>query len=475
MRGTLVFNSVLIGLCLRAFLAEAATNIAVDVSYGAVSVAIANSADGDTVVLPAGSMAWASTLNLTNAITLLGAGTNLTTISGNGGTLLNVLLPADKPVRISGISFNNVRGSTQPTLVLNSKLTAFRVDHCRFNFGKRAVNPQGWVYGVVDHCTFVDCDIGVGVTGDDDFAWDRPVQPGSTNCVCIEDNLFIIDDNVPQLPNEQVYHQEATRTIVRYNVFDGSGYTAGDPSFIDAHGNNNYYTGNLNTDFRGTVVMECYSNVFHAHHTFQFVYLRGGTFFVYGNGLVCDQDTPPAFVLTEEEGWQTLVFNPLRTTWPAQDQITNSYFWANSLNGSALSDVALANTNDTVFIQQGRDYWMHPPNATNVYYPYKPLVYPHPLVLAPKTAPTPQGAIPYATANPQSGAAPLTVSFSSAGSFAKRGTALTYLWSFGDGSTATTPNGSHTYLTPGTYSARLTISDGMVTTNSTMRIVVGSP
>jgi hypothetical protein len=475
MRSISIFSSVLIALCLSALPTDAATNIAVDVSYAAVSAAIAKSADGDTVVLPAGSTVWNSTFNLTNSITLVGAGTNLTMISGNGGTILSVLLSADKPVRISGISFNNVRGSTVPTLVLHSKLTAFRVDHCRFNFGKRAINPQGWCYGVVDHCTFIDCDIGVGVTGDDDFAWGRPVEPGSTNCVCIEDNVFIIDNDVPQLPNEQVYHQEGTRTIVRYNVFDGSSYTAGDPSFIDAHGNNNYYSGNLNTDFRGTVLMECYSNVFHAHQTFQFVYLRGGTFFVYGNGLVCDLGTPSAFVLTEEEGWQALVFNPLRTTWPAQDQITNSYFWANTLNGSLLSDVALANTNDVIFIKQGRDYWMHQPNSTNVYANYAPLVYPHPLVNVQNRLAIPRGVVPFASASLQSGVAPLKVSFSSAGSYARAGTALTYFWTFGDGGFSSEANPVYTYPSNGTYSAQLFVSDGLTNGSAKLRVKVPSP
>jgi PKD repeat protein len=40
------------------------------------------------------------------------------------------------------------------------------------------------------------------------------------------------------------------------------------------------------------------------------------------------------------------------------------------------------------------------------------------------------------------------------------GDALTYAWGFGDGGTSTQQNPSHTYAAPGTYSAKVTVSDG---------------
>jgi cytochrome c len=54
------------------------------------------------------------------------------------------------------------------------------------------------------------------------------------------------------------------------------------------------------------------------------------------------------------------------------------------------------------------------------------------------------------------GPAPLTVNFSSAGSADPGGSALTYLWNFGDGTTSTSPNPSHTY-NAGNYTAVLTV------------------
>jgi PKD repeat protein/glucose/arabinose dehydrogenase len=64
------------------------------------------------------------------------------------------------------------------------------------------------------------------------------------------------------------------------------------------------------------------------------------------------------------------------------------------------------------------------------------------------------------TADKDSGPAPLTVAFSSAGSSGPDGTAITYAWDFdGNGSVdSTAANPSHTYSTPGRYTARLTVT-----------------
>ncbi|WP_153032368.1 ThuA domain-containing protein [Amycolatopsis sp. YIM 10] len=66
--------------------------------------------------------------------------------------------------------------------------------------------------------------------------------------------------------------------------------------------------------------------------------------------------------------------------------------------------------------------------------------------------------IAHATATPSSGASPLTVSFSSAGSADPSGGALTYQWTFGDGGTSTAANPSHTYTTRGQFNAQLTVT-----------------
>ncbi len=71
-----------------------------------------------------------------------------------------------------------------------------------------------------------------------------------------------------------------------------------------------------------------------------------------------------------------------------------------------------------------------------------------------------------ASATPLSGAAPLPVAFSSAGSSDPEGAALTYSWTFGDGTTSTAANPAHTYQNTGVYLAQLSVSDGVNTTSS---------
>jgi glucose/arabinose dehydrogenase/PKD repeat protein/type 1 glutamine amidotransferase len=63
------------------------------------------------------------------------------------------------------------------------------------------------------------------------------------------------------------------------------------------------------------------------------------------------------------------------------------------------------------------------------------------------------------SASPESGAAPLTVKFSGAGSTSPDGAPITYAWDFdGDGTTdSTEAEPTHTYTTKGQFSARLTV------------------
>jgi multidrug efflux pump subunit AcrA (membrane-fusion protein) len=58
-----------------------------------------------------------------------------------------------------------------------------------------------------------------------------------------------------------------------------------------------------------------------------------------------------------------------------------------------------------------------------------------------------------------SGAAPLAVSFSSAGSMDPDGTGIFTQWDFGDGSSSTLADPTHTYGTAGSFAATLTVTD----------------
>ncbi|MEZ0355710.1 PQQ-dependent sugar dehydrogenase [Mycobacterium sp. SA01] len=82
------------------------------------------------------------------------------------------------------------------------------------------------------------------------------------------------------------------------------------------------------------------------------------------------------------------------------------------------------------------------------------------------------------TATPPYGYSPLTVGFSSSGSFDPDGTPLTYSWDFGDPNSSTDvstdANPTWNYTANGSYTVTLTVSDGEKTNQVTQKIVVGS-
>jgi glucose/arabinose dehydrogenase/PKD repeat protein len=80
-----------------------------------------------------------------------------------------------------------------------------------------------------------------------------------------------------------------------------------------------------------------------------------------------------------------------------------------------------------------------------------------------------------AAANRTSGRAPLSVTFSSAGSSDPEGGALKYAWDFGDGTTSTEANPTKTYTVDGTYNVTLTVTDpDNLTGGANVAITVGN-
>ena len=78
-------------------------------------------------------------------------------------------------------------------------------------------------------------------------------------------------------------------------------------------------------------------------------------------------------------------------------------------------------------------------------------------------------------ADPRSGTAPLRVRFSSQASDPD-GDALIYVWSFGDGGQAGGAAATHTYASPGTYNATLTVRDARgATGTATIAVTVTAP
>src|SRR6266480_24835 len=156
---------------------DAAVIKALSVSFTDVSTAIALAQEGDTVVVPAGSASWTSTLTVTKGITLQGANVNaadnftviLDNVSRGGtgqGAAIKILLNSTQSFRLTGITFR--KGSITSPETGNGVVSAgtadgiktpcqsFRIDHCHFDqlYAQNYLGIGGWIYGVVDHCIF---------------------------------------------------------------------------------------------------------------------------------------------------------------------------------------------------------------------------------------------------------------------------------------------------------------------------------
>ena len=194
-------------------------------SFADVSTAINSAKDGDTVVIPAGTAVWTSTLNITKGITLIGqtttdpvAGTaadktiiqdNVT--RGSAGTpVIKVQSVLGQSYRISGITFQpysaTLKNNANGQVYLGGNSQAVRIDHCNFlptSVQSVIIGVWGAIYGVADHNVFKclhsqvfqinmpnwpNPDGSAGSNGDG--SWAAPTNLGSEKFFFIEDNYI---------------------------------------------------------------------------------------------------------------------------------------------------------------------------------------------------------------------------------------------------------------------------------------------
>ncbi len=403
-----------LSLCLLTSTASwAATRMSASAALADVTVAVNAAADGDTVSIPAGSVTWSGTLTVTKGITIQGAGIGATNITAGAAiTLIQFNPGSDKAFRLTGVTLNggtytvDINGSTNGSYVLDK----FRIDHNSFNTNTTSIHAGGWLEGLIDHNQFLNANRGILVQGDNNYAWARTIAAGTSHALFIEDNTWTITNAGGAGLNECVYHQEGGRTVIRYNTFDASTYTADNAYFLDSHG---HFIG---MSARGQPILEIYNNTFNAYRIAGFMNIRGGSLLVHDNDFTVATGSPTAVHLTEEESWYSGILGSLRTQWPAEDQVNNTFIWNNTLHGFS-TIVTSWHPEDAPFIQKDRDYFLHAPEGAggpdsvgyeyytgtmqggaqtppttgdagsmafsatgaNKYYPYTPYAYPHPL------------------------------------------------------------------------------------------------
>jgi len=201
---------------------EAATINAATCSQSDVQTALKSSHQGDTVVIPAGTCTWASTLSYTapGSITIIGAGDQSVTgggdrtviidhvdhSSGDPATWSIITGAAATMVRLSGITIKQDSGSNSTfngILRLYGNSQNVRIDHMHFIVSARgaAAVMDGWMYGVLDHnlldlgSNTVNNGIRVGHVNWNnqqfgDGSWADDTSFGSNRFIFFEDNIF---------------------------------------------------------------------------------------------------------------------------------------------------------------------------------------------------------------------------------------------------------------------------------------------
>jgi hypothetical protein len=280
-------SSVLAALLCAASSAAQGTIInTASASFVDVTTAIASAANGDTVSMPAGTATWSSTLTVTKAITLAGAGIGQTIIKdnvprGRSSSVIKWVLQANRPSRMTGIEFQNAASSESfngAILVVGSESDSrtIRIDHCAFtNLFATAIQIEG-ALGVADHNTFSFVLTGIGIEvkhngwggqnyGDGSWA-DLPYF-GSSKFFFFEDNTFTNTTQVQTGGNIDSFG--GGRYVARHNTFNNA--------LANTHGTE---SGGRQRSVRA---IEIYNNTFHFTFPATGGQVRGGTALIHDN------------------------------------------------------------------------------------------------------------------------------------------------------------------------------------------------
>jgi hypothetical protein len=388
-----IFYTLLVG-SFYLFNAKAATNAAASLSAADIQAAVNLCAKGDTALLPTGTGTLAGTVTVTNGITVRGAGTNLTRLDGNGTTMFVLSLPTNMPVRFTGMLLNQVYNSAY-AIEADGPCWALRVDHNIILGGSVGLFVSPAVYGVVDHNSFASNNIAIKSTalGDGGASlWTNAIEmASSTNALFIEDNNIFNDKS----NQERIYAQPATRWIVRFNPLIQSKVVGGSLIMPEEYG-----TGGA----RGPVQTIVYSNTLEiGASSLAGIYWRGGMMTVFSNNFI------GANAAAGEYSGTCILYHNLGgfTGWPYPDGPSNSFIFANTINGTTPVTLSWWDAGNKVCCPSNFAFFGQPPSGsnggdgTNNVGAYAGamsalLAYPHPLVTAQ------DGAAPASTNNGKS-------------------------------------------------------------------------
>jgi hypothetical protein len=382
LRVLLNLGAAMVAVCWSGIPAQAASITAASTAQKHVAAAIASARDGDTVKIPAGDSTWTSALTITKAINVIGAGIKSTFLRRNG-PILQFSPSVNKPMRISGIYFDLGpfgAGGNRHGILFDGVCTSLRVDHCTFLHGSRSIYYRGKVYGVTDHCTFIGSYIAVTISqqlegpptagaGD----WAAAVHPGSQDTMVFEDCTFSCDqpgDSTGFIENE-LYGFAGGRACFRYCTWDYTG--TGLPLINDAHGDTHSQPNGWGHSVH---LYEIYNCTFKCQYAYEFLTMRGGIIIAHDNIFTKSQ---PGDAVTIGLKLETVGY-PAGSGAPKRERVHRSFIWNNSFNGVVQGATVVGSTSQEPILNA--DYFNRAIQPGDPWYPYTPLVYPHPRVTA---------------------------------------------------------------------------------------------
>jgi hypothetical protein len=385
-----------------------------------VGAAFALAKDGDVIAIPAGTASWDTTLTVSKAITIQGAGIGQTIIkdalpgpSNLNSSCFDMNTEAGKFYRITGIEFQDggTAGKTKGVLSVRGISHSIRIDHCKFTIThNRPIAVYDWALGVTDHCEFHVTDGAIhvfhstwGNGTEGDRSWSSPSTLGTADAWYLEDSTV---QSINPADNVGILDAEGgARWVVRYC------------HLINAHQASHGTEGGLD---RSTRQFEIYGNTFQ-NTTSRYanaIHNRGGSGVIWGNTVTgafgkfatlnyyrefktytfwgtangrnpVDHNVSAKLVdgIDMPGAGRDAGLNRSNPAYPSQI-IEGIYEWNNTINGGN----AQLDAEKYQFITAGRHFFNDTPKPG-----YAPYAYPHPLTGGSSPSPTPT---PTATPTP---------------------------------------------------------------------------
>lgn len=261
--------------------ALAKTIMAATCSAADVNQAIAQAAEGDTVMVPAGTAAWGG-VDVNRAITLKGAGPDATiialrgtavTISSSRAIVRDFTITSDAKTGPKDVMINVLNDQCDQWRVTGMKLTGGAPYH---EFGRTVYcNAPGiatsQTYGLIDNCNFLY------VPNESIFVRGPCNSWATDNSLGGPANLFLENNQATRCPsggNMWVDSNANTRIVARYNTLY--------EMYFDNHGSWSNWSCCSPETHASARHGEFYNNRF-IHPGWVCIYLRGGTALVYNN------------------------------------------------------------------------------------------------------------------------------------------------------------------------------------------------